>query len=128
MARPRSAAWTGCSFQLPLEADSEGRAPAAALDCTPSLELAVQAETTCSNEAAESGSASSGPCVVLQEQYNVQGFITEPLSGELAVMLRRDGATLLAERRLLEYRELFPNGPGCGAVCRQASVEMVLPD
>lgn len=117
-----------CSFQLPLAPATGGQPAAAALDCTPALELAVRAGTRCSDEAVASGLGPAGLCEELEGRYEVQGFITEPLSGELAVTLRRAGTTLAAARYPLEYRELFPNGPECAPECRQASVELVLPD
>jgi hypothetical protein len=112
-----------CNFELPLEPTSDGRIAAAALGCTPALDLAVVAETSCGRPS----NPVVGDCVPLPEHYRIEGLIREQLTGALSVRLERGGVTLVDESRPLVYTELRPNGPGCAPVCEGTNVEVMLP-
>ena len=93
----------------------------------PALPLAVQSFVQCSNQRSASGSGPEQPCTVVPDSYWINGSVEEMPMGELSLVLARDGATLFEHQQALNYQDRYPNGPECGAVCRQELVEITLP-
>ena len=48
--------------------------------------------------------------------------------GEVSVRVTTASDTLVLELVQLEYREVRPNGPSCGPVCRNADLDITLPN
>ena len=51
-------------------------------------------------------------------------FNSKPES--LSVKMTRDGEVVLDEQPTIEYSDVFPNGPECGALCQQARVNLTV--
>ncbi|PAP76646.1 hypothetical protein [Rubrivirga marina] len=53
--------------------------------------------------------------------------VFSPLADDVTIRVRRDGADLASVRVDPVYVDQYPNGPDCGAVCRQADTTVRVP-
>lgn len=116
---------TACSFSLPDDFPSTGSPQPLTCDASIGYEVPVLSQVhTCTET--QTDDAVSQSCTPVADEYTLEiGLPGTPSSVE--IQLERDGATLVDDTQALSYKETRPNGPGCGPVCRQASVVVAVP-
>jgi hypothetical protein len=114
-----------CSMTLP--DDLPGSGTASSIPCDPPvgyMGVSLTADTACTEHGDEdSGSVT---CTPIPDHYTLRGSVPGTPS-TLGIRVTRDGGLLLEQTLPLHYTETQPNGPDCEPVCRQSSVDLVLP-
>jgi hypothetical protein len=111
-----------CSFTIPDALPSGGNV--GEIDCTPGANVYFYQETTCTEHS--DGYSSSQSCTPVPDQYYLQASIYGT-PATVQVVLSREGATLVDTENDLAYSESRPNGPDCEPLCRQATLELIVP-
>jgi len=111
-----------CPFSVPDDLPSGGTWRV--LACTPGLSVFIAPEVNC--EEHRDGDTASETCTPVPEKYFVQGSMNGTPATYQVVMLR-DGAKVVDHTETPSYKTAQPNGPECGPICHQASVDLTFP-
>jgi hypothetical protein len=112
-----------CDFKIP--EDLPPRGSITSITCQPTLDLGLQQKAECTET--RTGDSVSQSCTPIPDRYT----LTLNLPGtpqSVSIEVLRDGAELLDVTRSLSYVSARPNGPGCEPVCRQANIDLTLPE
>jgi hypothetical protein len=109
-----------CTIAIPdsLPADSRSTAE---LNCEPQLDASFSPETKCSDP--RTGETVRQACVPVPGHWILE-VSKEGTPATVAVRVERDGVLLLEAEESPKFEESRPNGPGCGPVCKQTTVEL----
>ena len=111
------------------------RGATSAVDCTPSLSSAPFGERVTivpeglpvTDDACPSGADGGRPPPCERRRYRVSVEL-ETAAEQVALRLAFGEAVLLEQTSRLDYEEHQPNGPDCSPTCRQALLELEVPE
>jgi hypothetical protein len=106
-----------CEVRIPAESDPVSCESQGAL-------IALERAGFCPEEEVHGDdSRSQGPCTPIPGHYVLRLSAFEGPK-KLQLVLERDDVVLIDESRVLEYEDVYPNGPDCDGHCRQANVSL----
>jgi len=111
-----------CSFVVPDDLPELGTLTD--VDCAPPLAVQIGPEAMCSEQ--RRGNSIDEACRPVPEHFVLQAHV-EGTPPTLELRLTRDEAVLLEQVLTPSYETTRPNGPDCGPVCQEATLDVTLP-
>jgi hypothetical protein len=115
-----SEGWAPGRYTFLFEADG------AAQSCEATLPLPGCEEPAVSCSGASFAQLGASGCALPAAQHGFASIDFPDALTEIRVRVERDGQTLVDRSLAPTYREVQPNGPGCGPVCRTASEQLAV--
>ena len=112
-----------CTFLLP-DALPSSPGSVQSLDCGSTIRLELSPELECTMGC--DGNACWQKCTPIAGKFVARVSI-DGTPARVDLNLMRDQVPILAEMATPSYQDVYPNGPDCGPVCRQATLEYMLP-